>query len=349
LIELFAITNRGIESISAEEMARLRGMQITQIAYRRVHAHFAGQLSDLLTLRTVDDLFIQLTEWQGIGSHRSTLALLEELALDLDLWQAVKLRAEIRPLSDPPTFSVSANFVGKRNYTTDEIKLAIAKSVETISGWRYAEDDRASDINLRLFIEHDTALVGMRLATTPLHRRTYKQEHLPGSLKPSVAAALLFVAGVAPPHTVLDPCCGAGTILIEAALLGATAKGGDNDAAAIATAQSNAKAAGIQIDVRPWDARALPLADGSVARIVSNLPWGRQIEVESDLAQFYQDACAEMERILTEDGRIVLLTNLPHLATFDHLSLEKQLEISLFGQQPMILVYQWPNSDAIAA
>ncbi|MCC6458266.1 MAG: methyltransferase domain-containing protein [Caldilineaceae bacterium] len=339
MIELFAVTNRGIEPISAAEMARLRGMKITQIAYRRVHAHFAGQLAELLALRTVDDLFIQLAEWQGIGPHRSTLALLEQFALDLGLWQAVKLRAEIRPLSDSPTFSVSANFVGKRNYTTGEIKLAFAKSIETITGWRYVEDDRAGDINLRLFIEHETALVGMRLATTPLHRRPYKQEHLPGSLKPSVAAALLFVAAVAPAQTVLDPCCGTGTILIEAALLGAGAKGGDNDAAAIAAAQSNAQAASIQIDVRLWDARALPLADGSVDRIVSNLPWGRQIEVESDLAQFYQDACAEMERVLAGDGRIVLLTNLPHLVSFSHLALEKQFEISLFGQQPAILVY----------
>jgi 23S rRNA G2445 N2-methylase RlmL len=339
LIELFAVTNRGLESISAEEMARLRGAQITQIAYRRVHAQYTGPLANLLTLRTVDDLFIQLAEWQGIASHRSTLPLLEQLALDLDLWQATNLRAEIRPLSDTPTFSVSANFVGRRNYTTAEIKLTIAKSVESISGWRYTEDDRAGDINLRLFIDHETAWVGMRLATTPLHRRAYKQEHLPGSLKPSVAAAMLFVAAVAPSHSVLDPCCGVGTILIEAASLGATTSGGDSDVAALAAARSNAEAAGVQIDVHAWDARALPLAGATIDRLVTNLPWGRQVEVDSALSHFYLEACAEMERVLAKNGRIVLLTNLPHLVTFDHLILEKQIEISLFGQQPVILVY----------
>jgi 23S rRNA G2445 N2-methylase RlmL len=339
LFELFAVTNRGIEAISAEEMAQIRGIQITQVGYRRVHANFSGQVAQLLGLRTVDDLFIQLAEWQGIGPHRSTLARLEQLALDLDLWQAVNVRAEVQLLSDTPTFSVSANFVGRRNYTASEIKLAIAKSVETISGWRYAEDDRHSDINLRLFIEHERAWVGMRLASTPLYKRAYKQENLPGSLKPSVAAALNLLAQSSPQQHLLDPCCGAGTILIEAAALGYHAIGGDLDAAAIAAAHDNALAAGVSIDVQTWDARALPLNNAAVDRIVTNLPWGRQVEVDATLEHFYQEACAEMERVLSGGGRIVLLTNLPNLIDFPTLTVEKQIEISLFGQQPTILVY----------
>jgi 23S rRNA G2445 N2-methylase RlmL len=338
LLELFAVTNRGLESIGADEMMRTRGLHITQIGYRRVHAIFAGNIGDLLALRTVDDLFIQLAEWQGIGPHRSTLALLEELALDLNLWQAVHVRAELQGLSDNPTFSVSANFVGRRNYTAAEIKAAVAKSVEAITGWRYQEDDRQSDSNIRLFIEHERALVGMRLATAPLHRRSYKQEHRPGSLKPSVAAALLFLAQTAPHHTVLDPCCGAGTILVEAAAIGAKAIGGDQEPAAVAAAQSNADAAGITINVQAWDARALPLDNASVDRIVTNLPWGRQVGVESTLADFYRSACAEMERVLKGNGCIVLLTNRPDLVIFTTCTITRQLEISLFGQQPAILV-----------
>jgi 23S rRNA G2445 N2-methylase RlmL len=236
-----------------------------------------------------------------------------------------------------PTFSVCAKFVGRRNYTTGEIKLALAKSIETISGWRYTEDDRTSDTNLRFFIEHEIAFVGMRLATAPLYKRAYKEEHRPGSLKPSVAAALLFLAQVSPHHSVLDPCCGAGTILIEAASLGAKAIGGDADGAAVAAARRNAVAAGVQIDVQTWDARALPLDNASIERIVTNLPWGRQVEVDSALAQFYQESCAEMERVLTPDGRIVLLTSHPDLVTFANLTLETPIEISLFGQQPSIL------------
>jgi 23S rRNA G2445 N2-methylase RlmL len=338
LLDIFAITNRGIEAISAEEMLRLRGIHNLHTAYRRVHATYTGNLAELLRLRTVDDLFITLAVWQGIGPHRSSLALLEQLARDLDLWHALNVRAQLHPVGDSPTFSVSANFVGRRNYVAAEIKVAIAKGVEAISGWRYEEDDRQSDINLRLFIEHENALVGMRLAGAPLYKRAYKQEHLPGSLKPSVAAALLFLAQPKAGEIVLDPYCGAGTILIEAASSGAIAQGGDQEAAAVAAAQRNAEAAGVTIQVQRWDGRNLPLANGSVDHIVSNLPWGRQVEVENAPADFYRAACAEMERVLVVTGRLVLLTNLPHLLTFSTCTAEREIEISLFGQQPRIVV-----------
>ena len=338
MIDIFVVTNRGLEQVSAEEMAALPGLQVSQVGYRHINARYTGHAANLLALRTVDDVFIRVGEWHEIGPHRSTLALLEQLSMALDLWQAVNIRSQVQPLSNVPTFSVSANFVGKRNYSVDEIKLAVAKGVEAITGWQYQEDDRESEINLRIFIEHEDALVGMRLGSSPLHRRTYKQGHVPGSLKPSVAAALLMLAHVSPGITVLDPCGGAGTILIEAALMGAYAQGGDIDAGAIAAAKRNASAAGVEIDVQQWDARALPLADGSVERIVTNMPWGRQVEVEKPLWQLYRDACAEMERVLADGGRIVVLTNVPQLVTFANLTIEKQIEISLFGQQPTIVI-----------
>jgi len=286
----------------------------------------------------VDDLFIHLSTWQGLSTHRSALARIEQLALDLDPWQAINMRAQINPLPDALSFSVSANFVGRRNYTADEIKTAISQGVTAIAGWQYQEDDRQSDLNLRMFIEHETAIVGMRVAQTPLAKRTYKQAHVPGSLKPAVAASLIFLTGATPSARLLDPCCGAGTILIEAALQGMTATGGDQSAEAVAATMENAAAAGIALDVQKWDARALLLPNASINCIVTNLPWGRQVEVDTALTEFYSAACVEMERVLATDGRLVILTNLPQLVAFPTRSIEEQLEISLFGQQPTILV-----------
>lgn len=339
MLDIFAVTNRGIEEICAQEMAQLRDIRIKQIAYRRVHATYSGNQRRLFSLRTVDDLFIQLGEWQGISTHRSALATIEQLALDLDLWQAQNVRQSIQRMGDAPLFSVSANFVGRRNYTSEEIKGAVAKSVESVTGWRYSEDDRQSEINVRVFIEHDHAVIGMRLGNEPLYKRAYKQDHLPGSLKPTVAAAMLLLSGVKRGQSVLDPCCGAGTILIEAAVAGARGVGGDQDGEAVAAAQRNAASAGVAIDVRAWDARRLPLADAAVDHAVSNLPWGRQVEVDSELEAFYRQACAEIERVVVAQGRIVILTSLPHLAHFATRTVEQEIPISLFGQQPVILVF----------
>lgn len=335
---IFALTTRGLEEVSAQELGELAHVQLEQVAYRRILALCDGSLAPLLLLRTVDDVFLDLAHWLGIGRPRSVLAVLREQAMRLELGAAAALCAELRPVAQAPRFSVTANFVGKRNYTSEEIKFALAEGIETSHGWRYSEDDRNADLNIRIFIEHEAAFVGMRLAKQALHERNYKIAHQPGSLKPPVAAAMLRLAQLHAGQCMLDPFCGAGTILIEAALIGALASGADHDQAALGLAQHNASAAAVDIDLQQWDARQLPLDDSSVDCIVSNMPWGRQIVLDSALEQLYELACAEMARVLRPAGRIVLLTSLPELIHFPKLACQQQIEISLFGQIATIVV-----------
>ena len=336
--QVFAVTTRGLEAVGAREVGALTGVTVTQTAYRRVSATCAPPLTPLLELRTVDDLFLHVATWPGIGRPRSTLARLGSLSAELDLRPAAATCAALRPVATPPAFSVTASFVGKRNYTTAELKRATAERIAVSHGWRYQPDDALADLNLRLFIEHDVASVGVRLGKTPLHERAYKQAHVAGSLKPPVAAALIALAGVEPGMRVVDPCCGAGTILVEAAQRGAVVQGGDRDATAVVSARRNLAAAGVVATIGRWDAAALPLAAGSVDRIVANLPWGRQVVPDIALARLYRRSCAEMRRVLAPDGRVALLTNRPgSLPPLDPRSVE-QIEISLFGQNPTIVV-----------
>lgn len=335
---VFALTTRGLEAVSARELGAVAGATVTQTAYRRVSATCAPPLTPLLALRTVDDVFLQVATWSGIGRPRCTLARLDALSAELDLRPAAATCAALRPLATPPTFSVTASFVGKRNYTTAELKGATAGGIAAGHGWRYQPDDALADLNLRLFIEHDVALVGVRLGKTPLHERAYKGAHVAGSLKPPVAAALIALAGVAPGLRVVDPCCGAGTIMVEAAQRGAVVGGGDRDAAAVVAARRNLAAAGVIATIGRWDAAALPLAAGSVDRIISNLPWGRQVVTDTALAHFYRRSCAEMRRVLVPDGHVALLTNRPDSLPPLDPRLAEQLEISLFGQNPTIVV-----------
>ena len=93
----------------------------------------------------------------------------------------------------------------------------------------------------------DWALLGLRLGALPLHRRAYKVASRPGSLKPPVAYCLGLLAALAPSDVVLDPACGAGTILVEAVALAPSGVvcGGDLDPFALETAQANLQAAGM--------------------------------------------------------------------------------------------------------
>ncbi|MEZ4670523.1 MAG: methyltransferase domain-containing protein [Anaerolineae bacterium] len=336
---IFALITRGLEQVCRDEMAALPNVTIVEIGYRRIRAQCLGSLLPLLTLRTVDDVFAEVATWTGVTHTRDTLALLNDYSEHLALQPALEACRAVREISEKPSFSVSASFVGKRNYSTDDLKAVVADGIATAYGWPYVTDDQQAEVNIRLFIEHETAVVGLRLGQQPLHERQYKQIERPGSLKPPIAAAMLQMAHVKAGTHLLDPCCGSGTIIIEAAQMGAMAQGSDLNKEAVKAARSNAKAADIHIRVEQWDARHVRLPDHSIDRVVSNLPWGRQIAVDDTLAAFYSDVCRELERIITSEGRVVLLTSAPQLLHFERFSLEQAVEISLFGQRPTIAVF----------
>jgi 23S rRNA G2445 N2-methylase RlmL len=337
---VFGLTTRGLETVSAGEMKVLPGVTVTEVAYRRVNATCDSSLDSLLGLRTVDDIFLDITTWTNIKHTRDMLKRFVELSQSLDLENAREICASLRPIYLPPVFSVTANFVGQRNYNVDEIKRSVAAGIEATHDWRYSEDEGVSDLNLRVFIEHTTAYIGLRLGRDSLQKRPYKQEHLPGSLKPPVAAAMAILAGVESGNRVLDPFCGTGTILIEAARLDARVYGGDSSTISLEKARTNLNAAGIISPIQRWDARALPFANHSADCVISNLPWGRQVQVDAALETLYHDAFAEMRRILVPGGRAALLTTTPQLLTAAAIQQTKQIEISLFGQNPLIVLFE---------
>ncbi|MEO8393725.1 MAG: methyltransferase domain-containing protein [Chloroflexota bacterium] len=336
---IFVLTVRGLEAVSAAELSALPGITVGETAYRRVLAECSEALAPLLDLRTVDDTYLDLGTWSGIGHTREMLAAIQWYATQIELETAAQTIKLLRALPEEPQFSVTASFVGRRNFSTDEIKLNVAAGIKERFGLRYTPDDREADLNVRVFIEHEAAFIGLRLGKHPLHERGYKVAERAGSLKPSVAAAMLRLAQVEAGQRLLDPCCGSGTILIEGALRGAIAEGGDIERDAVAAAQANAQAAGLNLAIHEWDARALPLPDGSVERVVTNLPWGKQIAVDDSLARLYGDICGEIERVLLPGGRVALLSSLPELVHFEKLREIEAVEISLFGQTPTIRVF----------
>ena len=214
---LFALTTRGLENVAAQEINELAHISVQQVAYRRIMAQCHGALASVLVLRTVDDVFLDLAHWSGIGRPRSTLATLRSLSASLDLYSAAMLCAQLRPIDELPLFSVSASFVGKRNYSSEEMKFAIAEGIESQHSWSYTDNDRNADLNIRLFIEHEDALLGLRLAQHALHERSYKTMHYPGSLKPPVAAAMLRLAQLQAGPRRADPFCCPVTLVVEGA------------------------------------------------------------------------------------------------------------------------------------
>lgn len=130
----------------------------------------------------------------------------------------------------------------------------------------------------RVVLGEAAVLIGPRCTPAPLHRRPWKIATVPGTLRPPVAAAMARLARVSSGHLAVHPCCGAGTILIEASIQqpGAQYVGSDISIQALNAAAANGQRRRHMHWVRQ-QATQLPYTRAPVNRIVSNSPWGRQV------------------------------------------------------------------------
>ncbi|TDO57281.1 putative RNA methylase family UPF0020 [Kribbella sp. VKM Ac-2571] len=88
--------------------------------------------------------------------------------------------------------------------------------------------------------------------------------------------------------------------------------------------------AGGELSLVRGAADALPLASGSVNRVVANLPFGKQVGSHRANRTLYPAALAEIDRILTADGRAVLLTEDKRLL---HSAIERQRALKVVRQR----------------
>jgi len=115
--------------------------------------------------------------------------------------------------------------------------------------------------------------------------------------------------------------------------------GGDSNPLAVAAAQRNLAAACVRGSVQQWDATSLPIADEACDRVIANLPWGCQVQVREALPSLHQRIFTQMRRVLAPFGRLVVLTTAPEEIDPLDLSCVEQIDMSLFGQRPTILVF----------
>ena len=149
-----------------------------------------------------------------------------------------------------------------------------------------------------------------------MRHRYKKKVELPASLRPSMAAAMVQLTNPQPGDVFLDPLCGSGTILLERMHAGPYNKilGGDFEETRVEATRQNLpkRRKGRKkhtLSVRQWDARNLPLEDGSIDKVATNLPFGKQIGSRKDLEALYGAVFSELARVVVPDGRIVMLSS----------------------------------------
>jgi 23S rRNA (guanine2445-N2)-methyltransferase / 23S rRNA (guanine2069-N7)-methyltransferase len=112
-------------------------------------------------------------------------------------------------------------------YGSQLMKDAVVDKLRELTGERPNIKPERPDVLLHLHVEGPTALLSVDFSGESLHRRGYRSEGGRAPLKENVAAAVLLRSGwaliAADGGTLLDPMCGSGTFLTEAALIAADA------------------------------------------------------------------------------------------------------------------------------
>jgi 23S rRNA G2445 N2-methylase RlmL len=327
---------RGIEDVLAEEV---RGIGTVQAVGHREVRFTARPGPAVLGLATADDVFVIAGETGGIGRARADLRRLTGAVATADLERVLRVRDRCGGLPGAGTLDVSASVLGRRAFNRYDLEDAAGEVLAGRLGLPYRSRRAgarppAESLSWRVTVVDDRATVALRIPARPLHRRPYKAVSVPGTLHPPLAAAMLRVAEIGAGDVLLDPCCGAGTLPIEAAGIGARASGSDADPAAVAASVANGRGAAVSWSVA--DAGALPTRDGTVDLVAVNPPWARQVGPRGRLAVDPARLWHEARRVLAAGGRIVAL--LPDPRPPAGLVVERSIPVSLFGAHPVITV-----------
>ena len=350
----YAMTMPGLETLALSEI-RAKQSDAEQVKFARGIALFRSSTSpaSLVELRTTEDVFLALVYISGLQHGREALRVLHSATLHADLDAALIAWRRAHHGRQPKTWRVVSQMNGSYDFRRIDAGEAVTNALRRCvpHGIRLVDDD--ADLEFWLWLGGGLALVGVRLSDATMRHRDYKREHLPASLRPTVAAAMGWLSRPTSQDVVLDPFCGAGTLLIERALLTGYNEllGGDIREEAVAMTRRNARYASTDLHVHVGDARSLPLDRASVTRILTNLPFGKQISSHEQNKSLYAAALREFGRVLSSDGILVSLTSEDRL--WDTLLREqgwrttKKVVMVILGQPASIFVAERERSASI--
>jgi len=117
--------------------------------------------------------------------------------------------------------AIHDTFLNHSLYAAQIVKDAIVDQLRTPSGRRPSVELRGATLRLALHLVGDTATIFRDAAGKSLHQRGWRTGEVDAPLSEVLAAGILAVAGWTPGEPLLDPMCGSGTFVVEAATIAA--------------------------------------------------------------------------------------------------------------------------------
>jgi 23S rRNA (guanine2445-N2)-methyltransferase / 23S rRNA (guanine2069-N7)-methyltransferase len=211
-LPLFATAARGTEALLADELKELGAIHIRRDPGGvRFQANLSEALRVCLWTRLAMRVLWPVGEGEAPGAE-GLYAVAEAIP-----WEDY--------LTPATTFAVEANLQKSEHshsgFVALKIKDAIVDRMRARAGKRPDVDSRSPDVRVVAHLAGTWLQLSLDLAGEPLNRRGYRIRQTTAPLKETLAAAVLRAARFSGEEPVLDPMCGSGTLLIEAAWMAA--------------------------------------------------------------------------------------------------------------------------------
>ena len=208
--QLIATTTFGIEAVAARELKQL-GYEDLKLENGKIH--FEGDEMDIAIantwLRTADRILIKVAEFEA-----TTFEELFNQTEAIEWSQYIPVNGEMH---------VTGKSIKSTLHSVPDcqsiVKKAIIKSMQRAYNQEWFSED-GPKYKIEVALLKDKVTLTIDTTGAGLHKRGYREEAGEAPLKETLAASLVLLSRWKADRLLVDPFCGSGTILIEAALIG---------------------------------------------------------------------------------------------------------------------------------
>ena len=206
--QLFATTARGFEELLKVELTEL-GATECKIAQGGVH------------FQADDEALYRSLLWSRLASRILLPIVNGKVYSDLDLYSIVTGQDWLSYFDEKTTFFVDFNGTNQEirhtKFGAMRVKDAIVDYFERQGKARPNVDKDYPDVRIHVYLNKEELVVSLDLSGEALHLRGYREDTGQAPLRETLAAAIVLRSGWKKGTPLVDPMCGSGTLLIEAA------------------------------------------------------------------------------------------------------------------------------------
>jgi putative N6-adenine-specific DNA methylase len=207
--DLFATCPRGLEALLVGELGALGALDTRAVpggvAFR---GDLAACYSANLGSRFATRVLLRL----GAAPYRREQDVYDAaLALPWPEWfgERQTIRVDVNATRSP---------LKSLEFATLRVKDAVCDRFRANRGSRPDVDTRTPDVRIHCYLDATQAMLYLDTSGEPLYKRGYRKDTAEAPLRENLAAGIVALTGWDGAEPLLDPMCGTGTLVIEAAL-----------------------------------------------------------------------------------------------------------------------------------